>query len=75
MFQYELHLLKKGNIVYTHRFIDNDYQVTMTRAEITTREQLRKCLSIFLRLRKHKKTHVDKIVNKIGVFYTVKIFS
>ena len=80
MFQYEIQLLKNpqylhngGTIIFSHRFIDKDYQITITRAAIT-REQLRDYLHIFIVLRKRKKVHVDKIVNEKGVFYTVKIF-
>ena len=73
MFQYEIHLLKSGKVLFLHRFLDVDYQVTITRGFIT-REQLRDYLHIFIVLRKRKKVHVDKIVNEKGVFYTVKIF-
>jgi len=40
MFQYEIHNLKSGKVVYRHIFVDKDYQITITRAAIT-REQLR----------------------------------
>jgi len=80
MFQYEIQLLKKpsyipnATIIFSHRFIDKDYQITITRAELS-REQLRDYLHIFLVLRRQNKVHVDKIVNDKGVFYTVKIFN
>ena len=80
MFQYEIHLLKKpsyipnATIIFSHKFVDKDYQITITRAAIT-REQLRDYLHIFLVLRRQNKVHVDKIVNDKGVFYTVKIFN
>ncbi len=73
MFQYEIHLLKSGKIIYLHSFLDAYYQITITRAELT-RQQLRDCLLIFIVLRRRKKVHVDKIVNDKGSFYTVKIF-
>ena len=74
MFQYEIHLLKSGKVLFLHRFLDVDCQITITRCFIT-REQLRDYLHIFIVLRKRKKVHVDKTVNGKGVFYTVKIFS
>ncbi len=79
MFKYEIHLLKKpkyvqgGTIFFEHTFVDTHYRITITSGFIT-REKLRDYLHIFVVLRKHKKTHVDKIVNDKGVFYTVKIF-
>ena len=73
MFQYEIHLLKSGKVLFLHRFLDVDCQITITRGFIT-REQLRDYLHVFIVLRKRKKVHVDKIVNGKGVFYTVKIF-
>ena len=74
MFQYEIHLLKSGKVLFLYRFLDVDCQITITRGFIT-REQLRDYLHIFIVLRKRKKVHVDKIANGKGVFYTVKIFS
>lgn len=73
MFQYEIHNLKSGKVVYRHIFVDKDYQITITRAAIT-REQLRDYLRIFLVLRRQSKVHVEKHANDKGVFYTVKIF-
>jgi len=74
MFQDEIHSLKSGKIFYRHIFVDKEYQITITRAELS-REQLRDYLHIFLVLRRQNKVHVDKIVNDKGVFYTVKIFN
>jgi len=45
MFQYEIHNLKSGKVVYRHIFVDKDYQITITRAAIT-REQLRTVLGL-----------------------------
>ncbi len=73
MFQYEIHLLKSGKVLFLHRFLDVDCQITIT-SRFITREQLRDYLHIFIVLRKRKKVHVDKIVNDKGSFYTVKIF-
>jgi len=74
MFQYEIHLLKSGKVLFLHRFLDVDCQITITRGFIT-REQLRDYLRIFIILQKQNKVHVEKIVNKKGVFYTIKIFN
>ncbi len=74
MFQYEIHLLKSGKVLFLHRFLDVDCQITITRGFIT-REQLRDYLHIFIVLRRQNKVNVDKIVNDKGVFYTVKIFN
>lgn len=74
MFQYEIHLLKSGKVLFLHRFLDVDCQITITRGFIT-REQLRDYLHVFIILQKQNKVHVDKIVNDKGVFYTVKIFN
>ena len=74
MFQYEIHNRKNGKVFYRHVFVDKDYQITITRAELS-REQLRDYLHIFIVLRRQNKVHVDKIVNDKGVFYTVKIFN
>ena len=74
MFQYEIHLLKSGKVLYRHIFSDKEYIYTITRTELT-REQLRSYLRIFILLKKSNKVVVDKIVNDKGVFYTVKIFS
>ena len=77
MFQYEIHLLKSGKIIYLHKFFYGKKEADKTvliRREIDIFE-FRNILKVFMIYHKSGRTNVTKIVNDKGVFYTVKIFS
>lgn len=77
MFQYEIHLLKSGKIIYLHKFIYGKKETDRTvliRKELD-KFDLRNLLRVFMIYHKSGRTNVTKIVNDKGVFYTVKIFS
>jgi len=77
MFQYEIHLLKSGKIIYLHKFIYGKKETDRTvliRKELD-KFDLRNLLRVFMIYHKSGRTNVTKIVNEKGVFYTVKIFS
>ena len=77
MFQYEIHLLKSGKIIYLHKFIYGKKGIDSTviiRKEIHIFE-FRNILRVFMIYHKSGRTNVTKTVNEKGVFYTVKIFS
>ena len=76
MFQYEIHLLKSGKIIYLHKFVYGKKQLDKTvliRKEIDIFE-FRNILSVFMIYHKSGRTNVTKAANGKGVFYTVKIF-
>ena len=76
MFQYEIHLLKSGKIIYLHKFVYGKKQLDKTvliRKEIDIFE-FRNILSVFMIYHKSGRANVTKIVNSKGSFYTVKIF-
>lgn len=76
MFQYEIHLLKSGKIIYLHKFIYGKKETDRTvliRKELD-KFDLRNLLRVFMIYHKSGRTNVTKIVNDKGVFYTVKIF-
>ena len=76
MFQYEIHILKSGKIIYLHKFIYGKKETDRTvliRKELD-KFDLRNLLRVFMIYHKSGRTNVTKIVNDKGVFYTVKIF-
>ena len=77
MFQYEIHLLKSGKIIYLHKFIygKNETDRTVLNRKELDKFDLRNLLRVFMIYHKSGRTNVTKIVNEKGVFYTVKIFS